>query len=310
MAPPDEASSSGATPDAVNMQMSHTCDDCEGSSHHERNPSGSTAFSSPAASPALSSASSSSTCYLPAPNKLSSDSIPYASPDLGKLSSISSTSSYESFFHIEASDFGAGASEFLDYEPATRAPAVQTMKAQGQQQQQQQYDPKRLPSSMFRTRSTSPAEWSATSNESLFSIQLSEPGDLTALYADLYYDAAGFPRFPSPQKLPSLSGSSIRSGGLCVKHDCARCSGGSKTRKSVRFAATESVSSEGKHSVVVSTLAVAMEETEARAAPAAKDPAAGWCELGCCSPSPPTVWTWWPRCCGCHGCGCQCKWWL
>ncbi|WVZ96884.1 hypothetical protein U9M48_042466 [Paspalum notatum var. saurae] len=277
--------------------------------YHERKLSGSTtSFSSPAPSCA---SSSTSTDYHPAANKLSSESIPFTGPgpdDLAKLSSISSTSSYESFFHIEASDFG-GATEFLDLEPAaatTLAPAVQTMKAAA-------YDPKRLPSSMFRTRSTSPAEWSATSNESLFSIQLSSSGDLTALYADLYYDAAGLPRFPSARKLPSLSpSSSARSGGLCVTHDCARCSGGgcSKTRKSVRFAATESVvSGECKHSVVVSTLEVAMEETTAASATKAAA-GGGWCELGCCLTSPPKVWTWWPRCCGCCGCGCQCKWWL
>ncbi|KAJ1262048.1 hypothetical protein BS78_09G077500 [Paspalum vaginatum] len=311
MAPSDQCSG-----DALKRQASCACAcscDREEPMYHERKLSGSTSFSSPAPSCA-----SSSTDYHPAANKLSSESIPFAGPDLSKLMSISSTSSYESFFHIEASDFGAGGAEFLDFEPAatTLAPAVQTMKA-GQQRAEggggggAAYDPKRLPSSMFRTRSTSPAEWSATSNESLFSIQLSDSGDLTALYADLYYDAAGIPRFPSARKLPSLSGSSsARSGGLCVTHDCARCSGCSKTRKSVRFAATESVSGECKHSVVVSTLEVAMEETTTQARPASGAKAAaggGWCELGCCLPSPPKVWTWWPRCCGCR---CQCKWWL
>ncbi|CAD6272616.1 unnamed protein product [Miscanthus lutarioriparius] len=258
--------------------------------HHERTLSSNTSFSSPTASPALSYASS-STNYLPASNKLPCESIPYAESgpdDLIKLSSFSSTSSYESFFHIEAlddSNFGPGIGnedaaaaaaadiEFLDFEPCTmRPPAVQTMIPPQQGRQRAEgaavaaaaaYDPKRLPSSMFRTRSTNRAEWSATSNESLFSIQLSSSAaDLTARYADFYYDAAGFPRFPSlgrdaaaMRQLPSLSESSGRSGGLCVRHDCARCGSGSKTRKSVRFAATESVSGEGKHkhSVVVST---------------------------------------------------------
>jgi hypothetical protein len=250
--------------------------------HHERTLSSNTSFSSPTASPALSYASS-STNYLPASNKLSCESIPYAGSgpdDLIKLSSFSSTSSYESFFHIEAlddSDFGPGigdadaaaavadSNEFLDFEPCTtRPPAVQTMMPPQQGRQKPEgaaaaaaaaYDPKRLPSSMFRTRSTNPAEWSATSNESLFSIQLSSSAaDLTARYADFYYDAAGFPRFPSLgrdtaalRQLPSLSESSGRSGGLCVRHDCARCCSGSKTRKSVRFAAKH------KHSVVVSS---------------------------------------------------------
>ncbi|OEL28951.1 hypothetical protein BAE44_0010031 [Dichanthelium oligosanthes] len=100
---------------------------------HDRRLSASTSFSSPAASPALST-SSSSTNSLPACNKLSSESIPFAAPDLGKLSSFSSASSYESFFHIEASDIGAGACpEFLDFEPTTRVLGVQTMMAQGQQ---------------------------------------------------------------------------------------------------------------------------------------------------------------------------------
>ncbi|CAN6326939.1 unnamed protein product [Urochloa humidicola] len=270
------------------------------------------------------STSSSATNYLPASNNLSSESIPFSARD---LSSFSSSSSYESFFHIEASDLCGGGTagvEFLDFDPTaaatTRAPpAVQTMMmaaAQGSQQPPA-YDPRRLPSSMFRARSTAiPGDWSVTSNESLFSIQLSNSGDLSAMYADMYYDAAGFPHF-SPgaselKKLASMSSdtSSVRSGGLCVRHDCARCGGGSsKTRKSVRFAAAESVSTEGggKHSVVVSTLEVAMEEEKARE-PATKAPAAGWCELGCCMPSP--TMAWWPRCCGCCGFGCHCKWWL
>ncbi|PAN17635.1 hypothetical protein PAHAL_3G145600 [Panicum hallii] len=314
--PPDQDSGSGATPEAAAMlrrQMSAcACARKEPVARHDRrlSASTSTSFSSPAASPTLST-SSSSTNYLPASNKLSSESIPFVVPEFGELSSISSTSSYESFFHIEASDPGA---EFLDFEPTTRAPAVQTMMAQHQRPEggAAAYDPKRLPSSMFRTRSTaSPGDWSVTSNESLFSIQLSHSsGDLGAMYADLYYDAAGFPSFPTgreaPLRLPSLSeSSSVRSGGLCVRHDCARCTdAGGKTRKSVRFATTESVST-GKHSVV--TLEVAMEEEKAPASET-NAPAAGWCELGCCLPS--AAPSWWPRCCLCCGCGCQCKWWL
>ncbi|KAK8457016.1 hypothetical protein SEVIR_3G114600v4 [Setaria viridis] len=321
--PPDQAGSgSGATPEAaaageLRRQASCTCacdrEEPAAVARHERRLSASTSFPSPAASPARST-SSSSTNYLPASNKLSSESIPFAVPD---LSSFSSSSSYESFFHIEASDLaGGGSGDYLDFEPTTRAPpTVQTMVPPGQQQRPEgagaAYDPKRLPSSIFRTRSTTPADWSATSNESLFSIQLSNSSDLTAFYADMYYDAAGFPHFPPMGGEAALkhSESSVRSGGLCVRHDCARCSGsGGKTRKSVRFAATESVSTtEGKHAVVVSTLEVAMEEEKVPAS-AKKAPAAGWCELGCCWPSPTT--SWWPRCCVCCGCGCQCKWWL
>lgn len=80
-------------------------------------------------------------------------------------------------------------------------------------------------------------------------------------YSDFYYDVVGFPGFPSLgrdaaalKQLSSLTESSGRSRGLCVRHDCARCISGNKTRKSVRFAVVESVvSGEGKHSVVVST---------------------------------------------------------
>ncbi|CAN6340894.1 unnamed protein product [Urochloa humidicola] len=324
-APPDqgsgtnpEAASAVAAAPELTRQMSCACGGGEepAAVRHGRGLSGASASfsSSPGASPARST-SSSVTNYLPASNNLSSESIPFSARD---LSSFSSSSSYESFFHIEASDL-------CDFDPTaaatTRAPpAVQTMMmaaAQGGGAAAAAYDPKRLPSSMFRARSTAmPGDWSVTSNESLFSIQLSHSGDLSAMYADMYYDAAGFPHF-SPgagelKKLASMSSdsSSVRSGGLCVRHDCARCGGGSsKTRKSVRFAATESVSTEagGKHSVVVSTLEVAMEEEKARES-ATKPPAAGWCELGCCMPSP--TMAWWPRCCGCCGCGCHCKWWL
>jgi hypothetical protein len=273
--PPDHGSGSGATTEAATaaageMRRQASCDCAVGReepttvARHERRLSASTSISSPAASPARSTSTSSSN-YLPASNKLSSESIPFAPPDLSSLSHSSSSSSYESFFHIEASDLGAaaGSPEYLDFEPAaTRAPGVQTMmQAQGQQQRPAPapaaYDSKRLPSSMFRTRSTSPAEWSGTSNDSLFSIQLSNCGDLTAFYADMYYDAAGFPHFHpmgGEAALKHSESSSVRSGGLCVRHDCARCGSGGKTRKSVRFAATESVSTtDGKHSVVIST---------------------------------------------------------
>ncbi|CAL4902569.1 unnamed protein product [Urochloa decumbens] len=328
--PPDQGSGTGATPEAAAAELRRqaSCASCGPeeapvAARQDRSrlsASASFCSSSPGASPARST-SSSATHYLPASNKLSSESIPFSVHD---LSSFSSSSSYESFFHIDASDLAgaASAAEFLDFEPTTRAPpAVQTMMMAAQQQGAAGYDAKRLPSSMFRARSTAmPGDWSVTSNDSLFSIQLSHSGDLSAMYADMYYDAAGFPHFsPSGgagdlKKLASMSSdsSSVRSGGLCVRHDCARCGGssGGKTRKSVRFAATESVvSTEGKHSVVVSTLEVAMEEENENARESAtKAPEAGWCELGCCLPSPTTAW--WPRCCVCCGCGCRCKWWI
>ncbi|CAL5096706.1 unnamed protein product [Urochloa decumbens] len=329
MAPlPDQGSGTGATApeaEAAELRRQASCASCGSeeppvAARHDRSSrlSGSASFCS--SSPARST-SSSATHYLPASNKLSSESIPFSVQDLSSFSS----SSYESFFHIDASDLAAGAGaggEFLDFDPTatatTRAPpAVQTMMMAAAQS----YDPKRLPSSMFRARSNAamPGDWSVTSNDSLFSIQLSHSGDLSAMYADMYYDAAGFPHFsPSGgagdlKTLASMSSdsSSVRSGGLCVRQDCARCGGssGGKTRKSVRFAATESVvSTEGKHSIVVSTLEVAMEEENARESATKAPPEAGWCELGCCLPSPTTAW--WPRCCVCCGCGCRCKWWI
>lgn len=43
-------------------------------------------------------------------------------------------------------------------------------------------DPNRIPASIFTKTTTSQLEWSAASNESLFSIQLGKSGDLTGLY--------------------------------------------------------------------------------------------------------------------------------
>ncbi|KAL6865184.1 hypothetical protein ACP4OV_016335 [Aristida adscensionis] len=195
--------------------------------------------------------SSSYASALPASAKLSYDSLPsIAGAELAALSSFSSVSSYESFFHIDAPGHD---DRFLDFDPATRPPLVQTAMHRaggaGAAAPAPPYDPKRLPASMFRTKSTSPAEWSVNSNESLFSIQLSSSHS-GELYSDLYYDAAGVPRFPS-LKLPSLSEASMASGGLCMRDDCTRCTGGDGVRKSVRFAAkADTASGEVKHSPV------------------------------------------------------------
>ncbi|TVU17082.1 hypothetical protein EJB05_33095 [Eragrostis curvula] len=292
MAPPDQGSG------ALRRQTSCTCT-CSGyepppPQHERRRLSSAASFSSPAASPAPSSASTDSSSYHPAPSHKSSscESIPFAADDsseLGKLSSSvssASSSSYESFLHIDP--------DCLDFdEPGastTRvAPAAQAM-----------YDPKRLPSAMFRTKSTNPAEWSVTSNDSLFSIQLSSCTS-SGRYGDvIFYDAA---RFPS-----SIAGTDS-TGGLCLREDCARCNGTTAVRKAVRFAATDCVSyADTKRSAAgFPTAANATAEVPA-AASTTKTPeeAAGWCQFACCWPSLPTLW--WPRSCAwnCHCCGCWC----
>ncbi|PNT71647.1 uncharacterized protein DDB_G0271670 [Brachypodium distachyon] len=209
-----------------------------------------------------------------------------------RRSSSSSTSSYGSFYQIDSSS--TSSSSFHDFgDPSTEAPPVQAMTAQPAG-----YDPKRLPSSMFRT------QWSATSNESLFSIQLdrlpSGAAEAGAVYGDLYYDTAGvFHRLSSAGRDPAwkLSAAAeaeappgVPSGGLCVKDDCARC--GSMTRKPVRFA---NAAGSAKH---VPTLPAAMEEEPEEPAPAAE----GWSLFGgWCCPS-----MRWPSC-ACWGCDtCRC----
>jgi hypothetical protein len=251
MAPPDQGS--GASPPAATALRRQTS--CTSSSRRrpdepparvERRLSCSSASfssSSPAASPAPSCASSTTIYHLAASStKSSCESIPFAADPW--LLQPSSASSYESGFFTDHDD---DCSKYLDFEP----PAVQAMTAAAAASC---YDPKRLPSAMFRTRSTNPAEWSVTSNESLFSIRLSSSGDVS----DLYYDAAGCPRFPSMgsssnassrmMRMPSVSETEGGNGGLCLRKDCARCSA---VTKFVRFAATAEVVSGGsKHCAV------------------------------------------------------------
>lgn len=250
MAPPDHGS--GASPPAaaaLRRQASCTAgtssridrDEPAAPQLERRLSCSSVSFSSsPAALPAPSSAS---TTYHPAAcsAKSSCESLPFADAELGKHPSISSTaSSYASGGSFNLDDHYVCSNKYLDFEPppSTRAPAVQAMTAaECSWSAAPSYDPKRLPSSMVRTRSTNPVEWSVASNESLFSIRLSSSADL----GDLYFDAAGFPRLPSMSssdtssvrmmRLPSVS-----EGGLCLREDCTRCSGA--VRKSVRFAAT------------------------------------------------------------------------
>ncbi|KAK3140520.1 hypothetical protein QOZ80_5AG0402090 [Eleusine coracana subsp. coracana] len=309
MAPPDQGSGGASPPAAAALRRQMSCSssirrDEPTTAHLERRLSCSSAsFSSPAASPA-------STTYHPAASstKSSCESIPFADAELAKQASTSSssTSSYSSFFHADDPDHDC--SKYLDFEPSpassTRPPAVQAMTTKKKTGTEccapPAYDPKRFPSAMFRTRSTSPAEWSVASNESLFSIRLSNSGDM----GDLYFDAAGFPRFPSMgcgggdaasmmmMRVPSVSG------GLCLREDCARCSGA--VRKSVRFAATaETVSTAG----AAACSPALPQECKARAP---ETTASGWCQFGCCWPSLPTLW--WPRCCAwhCHCSDCWC----
>uniref|UniRef100_A0ACD5U727 Uncharacterized protein n=1 Tax=Avena sativa TaxID=4498 RepID=A0ACD5U727_AVESA len=246
---------------------------------HERRLSHSSSFGTASESPLPSPAPS-----LSAPS--SCERVPVS--ELERQSSLSSTSSYESFYQIDAVADPAADHEFV---PTTLPPAVQTMMAQGQPAAPA-YDPKRLPSSMFRTQSTCPAEWSATSDQSLFSIQLENSGDLGgSLYSvgDLYYDDAGvFHRLSSTTRLPAVPevspspGSS--SGGSCVRDDCGKCVGGSSM--AVRIAATA-------NGDVSPALSATLEEGEASATEpgAAAD---GWC----CWPS-----LWWPSCaCRCGAC--------
>ncbi|XP_060196891.1 uncharacterized protein LOC132626152 isoform X1 [Lycium barbarum] len=51
--------------------------------------------------------------------------------------------------------------------PSTKCPSIQVMERQGG------YDPNRVPSSIFESKSSTPNEWSAASDESLFSINVS-----------------------------------------------------------------------------------------------------------------------------------------
>lgn len=216
---------------------------------HDLKLSHSDSFWTPAESLRSSSASSSSP---PLSTSSSCESIPV--PDLDRHSSLPSTSSYESLYQVDAAadhDRSSSSDEFM---PATLPPAVQTMMAQGQPAG---YDPKRLPSSIFRTQSTCPAQWSATSNDSLFSIQLENTGEVGPLYlvGDLYYDAAGvFYRLSSVARLPAVPEMSTgnSSGSLCVRDDCVGCSR-SMNKKSVRFATADGVAGTRRYTAVFPT---------------------------------------------------------
>ncbi|EMS49778.1 hypothetical protein TRIUR3_21218 [Triticum urartu] len=253
MAVMDEDNGSARAPaPAPRRQPSYSC---SGETTHDHKLSHSDSFWTPAESLRSSSASSSSP---PLSSSSSCESIPAL--DIDRHSSLSSTSSYESLHHVEAAadhDHSSSPDEFM---PATLPPAVQTMMAQGQPTG---YDPKRLPSSMFRTQSTCPAQWSATSNDQLFSIQLENSGGDGPLYlvGDLYYDSAGvFHRLSSVARLPAVPGMSTgnSSRSLCVRDDCAGCST-SMNKKPVRFATTDGVA--GPRS-----LPAALEDSEASAA--------------------------------------------
>ncbi|KAE8766310.1 hypothetical protein D1007_62483 [Hordeum vulgare] len=229
---------------------SYSCSPGSVEATHDRKLSHSDSFWTPAESLRSSSASSSSP---PLSSSSSFESIPL--PDLDRQSSLSSTSSYASLYQVEAAADHDRSSSCAESMPATLPPAVQTMMVQGQPAG---YDTKRLPSSMFRTQSTCPAQWSATSNDSLFSIQLENSGEIGPLYGvgDLYYDASGvFHRLSSAARLPAVPEMSTgNSGGsLCVRDDCAGCgSGTSMNKKSVRFATADGVAGTRRYTPVFS----------------------------------------------------------
>ncbi|KAF0926582.1 hypothetical protein E2562_026895 [Oryza meyeriana var. granulata] len=319
----------------LRRQLSYTCSRGRCEPMHDRRLTYSYSSSAVASLSSPASSTSSRSYHVPMSNKSSCESIPVP-PELEKQPSFSSsTSSYESFFQLEAADLNR-----IPAATAMQAPAVQTMMVlQEQQPSAGGYDPRRLPSSMFRTQSSSSSptdmvDWSVTTNDSLFSIQLPHSGDLSVRYnnssGDLYYDAAAAAAAGGLHRLPSaghdaswrLSAVSERlsagrdaaaGGGLCVSDSCARCSTGGKNRKSVRFAsAAEIVSGDSNHSAVFPTLADVMGEAGAAAATEGKKtetPGAAaqwWCAFRCCWPSPPSVW--WPRCgCGRGCCGEYCR---
>ncbi|XP_044957363.1 uncharacterized protein LOC123408285 [Hordeum vulgare subsp. vulgare] len=283
----DGGSARAPAPAPAPMRLpSYSCSPGSVEATHDRKLSHSDSFWTPAESLRSSSASSSSP---PLSSSSSFESIPL--PDLDRQSSLSSTSSYASLYQVEAAADHDRSSSCAESMPATLPPAVQTMMVQGQPAG---YDTKRLPSSMFRTQSTCPAQWSATSNDSLFSIQLENSGEIGPLYGvgDLYYDASGvFHRLSSAARLPAVPEMSTgNSGGsLCVRDDCAGCgSGTSMNKKSVRFATADGVAG-------TRSLPPALEETEASVAETGAAAEAGWCSC-------PSIW--WPSC-ACRGCDCR-----
>nr|TKW13951.1 hypothetical protein SEVIR_5G134700v2 [Setaria viridis] len=106
---------------------------------------------------------------------------------------------------------GSGAAPTL---PTTEVPQVQTMPKLEGAAGASEFDPQRIPASVFQTRtSVSQAEWSMTSNESLFSIQ--GASDVGGPYAgsrshfDFFYDeamaAAAGSAESNSSKLPSVA---------------------------------------------------------------------------------------------------------
>ncbi|XP_020099444.1 uncharacterized protein LOC109717903 isoform X1 [Ananas comosus] len=125
------------------------------------------------------------------------------------FSSSSDASSDEDFFQLDPADLNrsiAEKDEVSDKESArsevqiidlstkndstTSTPGSDNLVALGAKQSPQIQsmgrsdgpEPSRLPSSIFRSKSTNPVEWSVTSNESLFSIHIERSGDLTNYY--------------------------------------------------------------------------------------------------------------------------------
>lgn len=119
--------------------------------------------------------------------------------------SSSSDASSDDFFQIDPADLNRSIAEkdgvsdkesarIVDLsaknDSATSTPGSDNLVALGAKQSPQIQsmgrsdgpEPSRLPSSIFRSKSTNPVEWSVTSNESLFSIHVERSGDLTNYY--------------------------------------------------------------------------------------------------------------------------------
>ncbi|PUZ58481.1 hypothetical protein GQ55_5G511800 [Panicum hallii var. hallii] len=231
----------------------------------------------------------------------------------------------------------------------TEAPQVQTMaKLGGAGAGTGEFDPQRIPASVFQTRaSMSQAEWSMTSNESLFSIQ--GASDVGGPYAgsrshfDFFYDEA-MAAAEAESKLPSVaegmesaefaapgSASSRASGGsanakkatVFRRHDSG--SGGSSSNFSFAFPILAPTSPK-KKDLVGSALFQPLEKEYDQQPPKLEPPVSafeemtteaerrqntGCCCCGCCwfDCSWATCCGWW-RCCGSCSCPsfCRCRW--
>ncbi|RLN23597.1 mucin-7-like [Panicum miliaceum] len=238
--------------------------------------------------------------------------------------------------YSSSSDSSAGAAPT----GLTEAPQVQTMaKLGGAGAGTGEFDPQRIPASVFQTRaSMSQAEWSMTSNESLFSIQ--GASDVGGPYAgsrshfDFFYDEA-MAAAEAESKLPSVaegmesaefaapgSASSRASGGspnakkatVFRRHDSG--SGGSSSNFSFAFPILAPTSPK-KKDLVGSALFQPLEKEYDQQPPELEPHVSAFEEMtteaerrqntgcGCCwFDCSWATWCGWWRCCG--SCSCSC----